>query len=104
MSVEQGADLAADTAAALRRLVDFYLHTAYAGDRLPAPHRALGELAPPAPGCRPERLADTATALRWFAAEHANLHASQRLATAEGWYPAVWQLAWALDTFHYRQG
>jgi tetratricopeptide (TPR) repeat protein len=105
MSVESGADLAADDqAAALRRLVDFYLHTAYAGDRLLDPHRDLIELGPPVPGCRPEPLADTATALRWFGAEHANLLASQRLAVAKGWYTPAWQLAWALDTFHYRQG
>jgi DNA-binding SARP family transcriptional activator/tetratricopeptide (TPR) repeat protein len=79
-------DQAADTqTAALRRVTDFYLHAA----------RALGR--PPAGGAGAE-------AMTWFAAEHACLLASQRLALARGWHEPAWQLARALNTFHRRGG
>jgi len=94
---------AARSAEALRRLVDFYLHTALAGDRLMDAHRpdvtAAGADAEPG---RP--LHDAAEALAWFTDEHANLLAGQRLAAERDWPEVVWQLAWALDTFHWRRG
>jgi DNA-binding SARP family transcriptional activator/tetratricopeptide (TPR) repeat protein len=88
--------------AALRRLVDFYLHTAYAGDRLLDPHRpSTGKPVSGSPG---HPLHDQGEALAWFEAEHACLLGAQRLAAGQGWDQAVWQLAWTLDTFHQRQG
>ncbi|WP_223199573.1 ATP-binding protein [Solihabitans fulvus] len=90
--------------AALRRLVDFYLHTAHAGDRLLEAHRQpvmLGELTP---GAVPHGLTDQAAVQAWFRAEHACLLATHRLAVDRGWHAPVWQLAWALDTFHHRHG
>lgn len=93
-----------DRAAALRRLVDFYLHTAFAGDRQLDPDRAPIELDEPVAGCRPQALADEAAALIWFDTEHSNLLAAQQLAVDHGWHRAVWQLAWALDDFHMRRG
>jgi DNA-binding SARP family transcriptional activator/tetratricopeptide (TPR) repeat protein len=89
---------------ALRRLVDFYLHTAFAGDRLLDRHRRLVELGDPAPGCLPQPLHDEATAQAWFAVEYPNLLASQHAAADRGWHARVWQLAWVLDSFHYRRG
>ncbi|MFI7131523.1 BTAD domain-containing putative transcriptional regulator [Nonomuraea sp. NPDC050153] len=95
-------DLSADArTAAVRRLVDFYLHTSHAGDRLLSPRRRSAiEMEPPAPGCLPHALADAAQAQAWFKAEHACLLAAQRLAVEHGLHTAVWQLAWTLDTFH----
>jgi tetratricopeptide (TPR) repeat protein len=90
--------------AALRRLADFYLHTAIAGDRLLYPHRDPIQLGSRADGCQPARLDDETAALAWFTAEHPNLLAAQRSAAHRGWHAPVWQLAWALDTFHRRQG
>jgi len=94
----------ADRAAAVRRLVDCYLHTAMVGDRLLEPHRKLDGVAPPVPGCLPEELADAAAALAWFDAEHPGLRAVQQLAADHGWHAPTWQLAWALHVFHWRRG
>lgn len=94
----------ADRDAALRRTIDFYLHTAYAGDRLLDPHRAPIRLDPPAPGCRPHSLPDDKAALTWFDTEHTCLLAAQRAAVTRGLHHQVWHLAWALNTFHHRHG
>jgi len=90
--------------AALLRLVDFYLRTAHAGDRLLDPHGAPLELEPPVAGAHPEPLLDESAALAWFDAEHPGLLAVLRSALDRGWYSRVWQLAWCLDTFYYRRG
>ncbi|MCS7480423.1 BTAD domain-containing putative transcriptional regulator [Umezawaea endophytica] len=90
--------------AALVRVVDFYLHTAYAADRLLAPTRQPLDLAPPAPDVEPHPLRDTETGLAWMKAEHVTLLAAQRAALALGRHDVVCHFAWALDTFHYRQG
>lgn len=88
---------------ALRRLIDFYLHTAFAGDRLLAPHRPPIHLKKP-PGCRPQPLPDYTAALTWFDTEHPNLQATHHLATTLGRHQAVWHLAWALTSFRQRRG
>ncbi|CCH31245.1 BTAD domain-containing putative transcriptional regulator [Actinosynnema sp. NPDC047251] len=85
---------------ALARLVDHYLHTARAADRLLNPHRTPIPFGEPAPDSRPRHLPDTGAALDWFTAEHRTLLAVTRHASSA----RVWQLAWALDTFLYRQG
>ncbi|MEV0678989.1 BTAD domain-containing putative transcriptional regulator [Actinosynnema sp. NPDC050436] len=90
--------------AALRRAVDFYLHTAHAGDVLLDPHRTPVRLEPAAPGVTPVPWADESAALAWFEAEHACLLAAQQVAADHGRHPAVWHLAWALSTFHKRTG
>ncbi len=91
-----------DTAAALTRLVDFYLHTAFIANQLfDGPHTPFQpELASPAPGCTPLPLADAAAALEWFTTEHRCLLTAQSLALAQGWHAQVWQLAWTLISYH----
>ncbi|MFK4271548.1 AfsR/SARP family transcriptional regulator [Streptomyces milbemycinicus] len=88
---------------ALRRLVDFYLHTAFAANSLVdgpnPPFRP--ELDPPAAGCVPVRLEGPGAALDWFDAEHACVLAAQRLALKQEWHTAVWQLAWTLIFYHW---
>lgn len=90
--------------AALRRLVDFYLHTAYAGERILDPHRTSVKLERPADGCRPHSPPDVAEALAWFDAEYPCLLATQQFVRNQGWHTSVWQMACALDTFHHRRG
>ncbi|MDX8148704.1 BTAD domain-containing putative transcriptional regulator [Lentzea sp. BCCO 10_0061] len=88
----------------LRRVVDFYLHTSYTGERVLDPHRPAVHLGTPAPGTRPQVLPDTRAAFDWFDAEYPNLLAAQHVATTRRWYAAVWQMAWTLTTFQNRRG
>lgn len=90
--------------AALRRVLGFYLHTAYAAARLLDSHRTPVELAPPTPGCHPQALADIPAAMDWFEGEHRNLLAAQGAAVAAAEHRTAWQLAWTLYDFHYRRG
>jgi tetratricopeptide (TPR) repeat protein len=89
---------------ARRRLLDYYVHTAHAGDRVLHPHRDLVEPEPAGGECRPDPLTTEPEALAWFDAEHASLLLVQEQALAQGWNRAAWQLAWTLDTFHWRRG
>ncbi|WP_176737436.1 ATP-binding protein [Micromonospora citrea] len=93
-----------DREEAARRVIDFYRHTAHRAERLLDPHRHPVEIDAPASGCHPLPLADPAEAVAWLEAEHANLMAAQQLAAELGMHDHVWQLAWCLDTFHYRRG
>lgn len=90
--------------AALRRLTDHYLHTAYAGDRLIFPHRIPIEPIRLTEARQHNLPPDKESALTWFDAEHANLLAVQQRAAEHEWDATTWQLAWALTTFHYRRG
>jgi tetratricopeptide (TPR) repeat protein len=89
---------------ALRRLMDFFLHTAHTAERLLDPHRHPVEIDAPGPDCHPLPLRDQAAAEAWFEAEHAGLLAGLQMAARLEWHTVVWQLAWSLDTFHYRRG
>ncbi|HZP52882.1 ATP-binding protein [Actinocrinis sp.] len=93
----------AELQAALRRLVDFYVHTAYAGAQLLA-HCPTPLIAEPEAGAVTHPLPDTSAAIAWFDAEHGNLLAAQQLARAQGWDAPVYHLAWALDPYHRRRG
>ncbi|HEX6354034.1 AfsR/SARP family transcriptional regulator [Actinophytocola sp.] len=80
---------------ALRTLVEFLLRTAYAGERVLYPYRPPIDIEPA------ETIGDVTT---WFDTEHPCLLAAQQLALSRGWRREVWQLAWALDTYHRRRG
>lgn len=90
--------------AALRRVLDFYTHTAYAAARLLDAHRDPIELAPPVPACHPQAPADIPAAMDWFDTEHRNLLAAQRTAVTQALHRTAWQLARTLNDFHYRRG
>jgi tetratricopeptide (TPR) repeat protein len=92
--------------AATGRLLDHYLHTAHAADRLLDPHAdpPTLPLAPPTPGTTPEHLADHGQAMAWLTAERSTLLAAAAHASSGGFDTQTWQLAWALDTFLYRRG
>jgi tetratricopeptide (TPR) repeat protein len=92
--------------AAVGRLLDHYLHTAVAADRILHPTRdpIPLALAPPATGTTAEHPADLQEAMAWLDAEHHALLATLRHAAAAGLDTRTWQLAWACDTFLDRQG
>ncbi|GAB3894214.1 hypothetical protein GCM10029964_072200 [Kibdelosporangium lantanae] len=102
-ATERAAALPAEVrTTALRRLTGFYLHTAYAADRLIDPDRPAVELTEPF--VAPLPLADDTEAMAWLSTEHTCLLAIQRLAVDQGWHAAVWELALVTDTLHWRQG
>ncbi len=90
---------AAERRAALRRLLDYYLHTAHAADRLLFPNRPLLALDSADPGVTPARLADSAAALAWFRAEHRVLLAATADARDQGSYAYAWRLSCCLAMF-----
>lgn len=90
--------------AAMRRVLDFYTHTAYTADHLLDPHNPSIQLAPPTTGVCPQPIPDVAAALAWFDAEHRALLAAQLAAADHAWQDVVWQLAWILETFQTRRG
>ncbi|MEV0678712.1 BTAD domain-containing putative transcriptional regulator [Actinosynnema sp. NPDC050436] len=90
--------------AALRRAVDFYLHTAHGAQHLLDPHHDPVRLDPPEPGVQAYPLTTAPAAMSWLDAEYPQLTAAQRTAHAHRWYRRVWQLALTLTTFHSRRG
>lgn len=90
--------------AALRRVLDFYLHTAHTADHLLDPHRPAVLLDASAPGTHPHEPRDMLAAMAWFEVEHHNLLAAQQSARTHEWHTTVWQLAWVLANFHLRRG
>jgi tetratricopeptide (TPR) repeat protein len=88
----------------LRRMVDFYLHTAYAASRLLDQQHPPIDIGAPSVGIVPYPLADNAAAMVWFDQNHSCVVAARTSAEERGWDTSVWQLAWTLDNFHYRRG
>jgi DNA-binding SARP family transcriptional activator/Tfp pilus assembly protein PilF len=86
---------------AVHRLLDYYLHTAYAAERLLNAHRDPITLSPPR--VAPEHLVDDGRASAWFAAERSTLLAAVQHAASTGWDTHAWQLAWSLTTFFDRR-
>lgn len=93
-----------DARAATHRLLDHYLHAAYAADRLLEPARDPIALDAAEPGVTPEHFADRAQALAWFTAEHANLRAAVNHAADQDFSTHCWQLAWSLFDYFDRHG
>jgi len=93
-----------DRRAAVGRLLDCCLHTAFRGERLLRPHRDAIALDPPAPGAVVADLPDRHRARAWFAAEHRNLAAALDLAVRWGFTGHAWRLPWALSSYLGRSG
>ncbi|MFE7315922.1 BTAD domain-containing putative transcriptional regulator [Streptomyces sp. NPDC057555] len=104
-----GTQLTADEAAsrrhaAVHRMLDHYLHTARAADRLLDEHRDPIPLAPPCPGSQVKVLTTHEQASNWLAAEHTVLVAAVAQAAATGFQGHAWRLAWTLTTHLQRRG
>jgi DNA-binding SARP family transcriptional activator len=86
-----------ERAAALRRLLSWYLHTVYGVDELLTPHRvrpAVDWCEPaPAPAPPPATFPTVTDALDWCEAERPALVAAVRAASAYGLHQHGWQLA-----------
>lgn len=92
-----------DRQTGLKRLIDFYLHTAHNAASLLYPNRPPLQLEPPESNCHPQLLSNCAVAQEWFDTEQTCLLAAQRAATAYGWHQAAWQLAWTVITHQRRR-
>jgi DNA-binding SARP family transcriptional activator/tetratricopeptide (TPR) repeat protein len=93
-----------ERAASVRRVLDYYLHTAWAANRLLNPARDPITLPPAAAGAAPEELVSHDQALSWFEAEHRVLIAAMTLAAETGFRVHAWQIPWTLADFLERQG
>ncbi|CAL9675507.1 AfsR/SARP family transcriptional regulator [Streptomyces sp. enrichment culture] len=89
---------------ALTRVLDHYLHTAVAADRLLLPHRDPIRPLSPAEGVNPEHIASHDQAMSWFSLEHSVLIPAVHQAARTGHDTHAWHLAWALTTFLTRCG
>ena len=95
----------ADRHRAVRRMLDHYLHSAHAADRLLDSTRSKPHtLADVEAGVTPERLEDADHAATWFTNEHRVLLAVTHRAASTGFDTHAWQLAWAFATFLWRRG
>ena len=92
-----------DRRAALRRMFDYYLHSAYAADRLLYPNRDPITLVPRIETVVVEEFAGESQAMSWFEIEYPALIAGADLAADAGFDHHAWQLAWVLATFLQRR-
>ena len=88
----QQEELPEDRTAALRRVLDWYLHTADAVQSRIEPEEDHLSLDPPAEGVVPLSFADYDQAVDWSEHEHANLLSTVRAAGAAGLDRHAWQL------------
>ncbi|MDT4988446.1 MAG: hypothetical protein QOI74_2540 [Micromonosporaceae bacterium] len=97
-------DAAENRYSAIQRVLDYYLHTAYAAAVVLDAHRDTVAPEPARPGVTPLRPADPDEAWEWFASESPVALAAVRQAAAQGYDPYCWQLAWHLAVFLDRKG
>ena len=89
--------------AALRRMVDHYLHTALAADRWLDAQREPVLSAGPDEGVTVQPPESRQAALDWFTVEQPVLVAVVGRAASAGLDTRVWLLAWALETYFFRR-
>jgi tetratricopeptide (TPR) repeat protein len=89
---------------AQRRMLGFYVHTAWAGDRALVAYRVGIELPPLDSAVSPLTFVDRADAWQWFTAERAVLVGLVGYAAASGLDQHAWQLAVALRSYLDTQG
>jgi DNA-binding SARP family transcriptional activator/tetratricopeptide (TPR) repeat protein len=89
---------------ALPRLLDHYLHTSYAADRLRNQTRDPILLPSPQTGTTPVDVTDPDEALAWLDLEYPNLLAAIRAAAEATMDTHVWTLAWTMTIYLDRRG
>jgi DNA-binding SARP family transcriptional activator/Tfp pilus assembly protein PilF len=86
--------------AAMMRVLDHYVHTAWSAAVMLRPGRDPGfELDTPRTGAEPETLQSPDDAMAWFDAEHRVLVEAISCAAATGCDTHAWQLPWALTDY-----
>lgn len=90
---------AADRDDAVRRVLDWYLFTADAVDRLLMPRRRRIPLGRPGAATQPVPFASAGAALTWCEGERANLVAATRYATANRIADVAWKLPFVLWSY-----
>jgi DNA-binding SARP family transcriptional activator/Tfp pilus assembly protein PilF len=88
-----------DRGAALRRMLDHYLHTGYGAALRLNSSRELATLRQPDTGVCPEHLASHRQALAWFETERRVLLATVSLAADNGFDVHAWQIPWTMTDF-----
>ncbi|HEY9521679.1 MAG TPA: BTAD domain-containing putative transcriptional regulator [Thermopolyspora sp.] len=85
--------------AALRRVLDWYLHSAWdAAEHLPPGGRVIS-VGPVPPGITPLDFDDPEGSVGWYEMELPNLMAATRYAASRGWYGYAWRLPGVLASF-----
>ncbi|MER6827048.1 hypothetical protein ABT352_13770 [Streptosporangium sp. NPDC000563] len=82
---------------ALRRVLEWYLHTADAAQSWINPAEARVELTPPADGVQPLTFPDYNAAVDWSERDHTNLLQATRIAASTGQDRLTWQLSAVLS-------
>ncbi|GGP58281.1 AfsR/SARP family transcriptional regulator [Saccharothrix coeruleofusca] len=105
-TVEARSDSADEQAAARERVLDHYLHSAFAAVMLVHPQRdpCPVPFEPPALGVVVERPADADAAWKWFDQEYQALLGAFDAAVEAGRDLLAWQLCWTLTTVFERRG
>ena len=85
--------------AAAQRVLDHYVHTAYAAASVLYPYRDPLDLTPAQPGVVPQAMGDSGQALGWFTTERAVLVAAVELAAGTGYDAHAWQLSRSMVNF-----
>jgi len=87
----------AERDAAMLRVLDHYLHTAWSAALVLRPGRDPAfPLVAPCAGAEPESISSAPRAVAWYEAEHQVLLAAIALAAATGFHAHAWRLPWAL--------
>jgi tetratricopeptide (TPR) repeat protein len=98
----EATETAEERSAALRRMLDWYLHTATAAGRVVTPHRTDVRRDIEQVPVEPVVFDGHREALDWLDRERVNLFAAANAASQHGWQSTAWQLAdamWGLFLF-----
>ena len=90
--------------AAVRAMMDHYLHSGFAATQRLEPRRHPIALGSPAPGVAIETLADAKEALAWLQRETTVLVAVARRAAELGFDTDAWQIPWTCQQFLHQSG
>lgn len=90
--------------AAIGRVLDHYLHSAHAADRMLYPYREPIDVDPPDAAATVAEFADASEALAWFTAEYSLLISAIEWAADAGFTAHTSRLTWTITAFLNYQG
>ncbi len=97
-------EMDAERLAAIRRVLDYYLHSARSAALAINPGRDGLELGPASAGVVPERMSERGRANDWFQEEYEVLLKAIDLAVESGLDDYAWQIPWTLVNYFDRRG